>query len=128
MEILLKEEKKISHSRIFLLTDGEVQNRDSCISRAKTGNEEIRLHTFGIGGQCDKEMVINMAKQGRGSCSLIDNIDKLKPLVIRSLKKATQPSLKNCQLKFGNKTIDYGEVFCGEVLQKSAIMTEDEFS
>ena len=47
----------LKHVRIFLLTDGEVSNRDEVIAASKTGNDEIRSHTFSIGGGCDKNMV-----------------------------------------------------------------------
>ncbi len=88
----------IKHVRIFLLTDGEVQNRNEVIAAAKTGNDEIRIHTFGIGGACDKDMVEQMAKRGRGSVSLIDNPEKLERNVIRALRVASEPSLKKCRL------------------------------
>ena len=50
--------KELTHSRIFLLTDGEVENRDQVIDAAVVHpSANVSLHTFGIGGQCDKDMV-----------------------------------------------------------------------
>ena len=60
-------------------------------------------------------MVAEMAKKGRGSVYLIDNIGKLKPAVVRALKAATEPSLKAGNLIFGNKSIEIGEIFCGQI-------------
>jgi hypothetical protein len=41
-----------------LLTDGEVENRDEVIRAAILDPDaNVSLHTFGIGGQCDKDMV-----------------------------------------------------------------------
>ena len=88
----------LKHVRIFLLTDGEVSNRNDVIAASKTGNDEIRIHTFGIGGGCDKNMVEQIARKGRGSVSLIDNPEKLERSVIRALRVASEPSLKNCHL------------------------------
>ena len=44
-------------TRIFLLTDGQVSDRENVINKAKTGSDKIRVHTFGIGSGCDKYMV-----------------------------------------------------------------------
>jgi hypothetical protein len=52
-----------------------------------------------------------MAKKGRGSVSLIDNPEKLERNVIRALRNASEPSLKNCTLYFGRETIPLKEVF-----------------
>ena len=51
------------------MTDGEVSNPDEVISQAGICNENIRVHTFGIGDACDTRMVIGAAQAGRGSCS-----------------------------------------------------------
>ena len=49
--------EKFLHKRIFLLTDGQVDNPSAVISQARALNDNIRIHTFGIGSGCDKKMV-----------------------------------------------------------------------
>ena len=44
-------------TRIFLLTDGQVEDRVKVIATADTKNDNIRVHTFGIGYGCDRNMV-----------------------------------------------------------------------
>ena len=39
--------------RIFLLTDGEVQNSEEIVTFIKENNHLARVHTFGIGSGCD---------------------------------------------------------------------------
>ena len=39
--------------RIFLLTDGEVQNAEEIVTFIKENNHLARVHTFGIGSGCD---------------------------------------------------------------------------
>ena len=41
------------------------------IVQASLLNEVTRVHTFGIGEGCDKNMVIETAKSGRGSFSMV---------------------------------------------------------
>ena len=35
--------------RIFLLTDGEIDDKEKVIEKCNTGSDKIRIHTFGIG-------------------------------------------------------------------------------
>ena len=51
-----------------------VNNPDEVVYQAGICNENIRIHTFGIGDGCDTKMVIEAARAGRGSCSFV--IDK----------------------------------------------------
>ena len=43
--------------RIFVLTDGEVTNSKEIIDFAKLHADKFRIHTFGIGKDCDKILV-----------------------------------------------------------------------
>ena len=75
-------------------------------------NNLIRTHTFGIGLDCDTNMVIKVAQAGRGSHSLIsDDSNQLNSKVITALTRAYEPSLKGCQLIFGDKKEKLYEVF-----------------
>ena len=115
-------------TRIFLLTDGQVSDRDAVIKKANTRKDNIRVHTFGIGNGCDVDMVKSMAKVGRGSCSLVgDDVDNLNGLVVTALARASEPSLEGCKLVFGSDTEDLGEVFRNQLLTRSKIISRAEF-
>lgn len=45
-----------------MLTDGCVNDRDQVIKASKTGKDEIRIHTFGIGAGSDEFMCRQMAE------------------------------------------------------------------
>ena len=114
--------------RIFLLTDGQVGNADYVINQAKFANDAIRTHTFGIGQGCDEKMVIDVAKAGRGSHSIIlDDSNQLNSKVITALARAFEPSLKGCKLIFGDSKEELNEVFRNQTLYRSALMTKAEF-
>ena len=79
--------KKNKH--IFLLTDGEDGNCDQICKFAKKISETARIHTFGIGRDCDKKLVEETAYAGRGSCSFAyDNINLAKQ-VVDALRKSS---------------------------------------
>ena len=89
-------------TRIFLLTDGQDNDPEKVIAKSQTGKDNIRVYTFGIGSGCDVDMVEKVAKNGRGSCSLVkDNDTNLKALVIAALRHASDLSLQNCNLSVG---------------------------
>lgn len=115
-------------TRIFLLTDGMVDDCETVIATADTKNDNIRVHTFGIGTGCDRNMVQRVAQNGRGSCSLVvDDVENLNGLVVTALSRAFEPSLQGCSLKFGDKTIDLGEVFRGQIITKCQIVSTNQF-
>ena len=58
-----------SNKKIFLLTDGEVSSPEEVINLARTS--ECRVHSFGVGRDCSKYLVKEVAKAGRGSSSFI---------------------------------------------------------
>jgi hypothetical protein len=43
--------------RIFLLTDGEVGNKEQIFEYVRLQKDIMRIHTFGIGSGCDKELI-----------------------------------------------------------------------
>ena len=71
----------ITQTRIFLLTDGEVDDPNKVIEAVKQRPEHVRVHTFGLGSECDKDMVQKIAAFGGGSDYLIDKTEKLDPSV-----------------------------------------------
>ena len=99
--------------RIFLLTDGMVNDPDEVINLARICNDSIRTHTFGIGDGCDLRMVKETAHAGRGSYSIVSNknANELNGLVINALKRAIEPSLKECQVWLGNDNSILHEVY-----------------
>ena len=88
----------------------------------------MRVHSFGIGDGCDRELIEKTAIAGRGSYSFAtDNIAHLSGQVIEALKKATQPSLKQCDLTWSNKKIQLGEVFRNQHIHSYQILSKEEF-
>ena len=62
---------------VFLLTDGDVRNPDSCIKLARQNNKFCRTFTIGVGNGASPYLVRNIAKHGRGKHAMILNSDEL---------------------------------------------------
>ena len=72
----------------------------------------MRVHTFGIGGDCDRQLLEDTARAGRGTFSFAPSkSDNLSAMVISALKKAMVPSLKDCEFIFCGEKVNLGEVF-----------------
>ena len=83
--------------RMFLLTDGEVNNPDKVIQLAKENADSVKIHSFGIGSDCSRKLVSEVAKAGRGTASFVDETSNdLRGKVITALKIASEPSYKDC--------------------------------
>ena len=78
---------------IFLLTDGAVWDTEKVVSEVQMNalSQNTCVHTFGIGSDCSKELVTNVARAGNGTCSLITNLEEIEERVISSLKKVILP-------------------------------------
>ena len=95
-------------NRIFLLTDGQVNNKDRIVNLVgsycnQKGNDNFRVFTFGVGDDCDKSLVKEIAIAGHGSYNFAadTNLSVLKTKVIDALSKAQEPALSNCTFDFG---------------------------
>jgi len=76
-----------------LLTDGEIDSPRQVIELASKNADKVKIHSFGIGTESSRNVIVEVAKAGRGSASFVDeNSDDLKGLVITALKKASEPS------------------------------------
>ena len=83
-----------------MLTDGEVDNPDQVIELARKSADTVKIHSFGVGSDCSKKLVTEVAKAGRGTASFVDeSSDDLKGKVITALKKASEPSFYDCKFK-----------------------------
>ena len=59
---------KINLSKhIFLLTDGQVNDREGCVNLITANSNKFRMHAFGIGNAFDKYFIERSGKLGKGS-------------------------------------------------------------
>lgn len=72
---------------------------------AQKHSSTIQVFTFGIGSGCDKRMVVNVAREGRGTSTIVDDNSSgaLKGLVIKALSKSMTQSLSNMSYGFEGK-------------------------
>jgi hypothetical protein len=98
--------------RIFLLTDGQVNNNTEILNYASVCRDTARFHTFGIGSDCSKQLIREVAVAGRGSSNFAqDDSPELAGLVIDALKHSFEPSLFNCTFDWPSRRLQLNEIF-----------------
>ena len=103
LDAIYKDDKysKINLSKnIFLLTDGQVYDRDECVNLITTNSNKFRIHAVGIGNGFDKVIIERSGKLGKGSSSYVENVENIKTVVIDTLNKCLRPYLIDIQFNF----------------------------
>ena len=90
---------------IFLLTDGQVNNRESCINLISVNSNKFRVHAIGIGNDFDKLLIERSGKLGKGSSSFVEDVNKINEVVIDTLNKCLRPYLVDLSFNFNNENI-----------------------
>ena len=86
---------------IFILTDGCISDVQRVLDKIKEFNYQARVHSFGIGSGASIYLVKEIAKEGKGSSTLIsDNDPHLKSKVIRTLKLASKPAFTGIKINW----------------------------
>ena len=74
-----------------------MSNTDEIVNFASNNKNKARIHTFGIGNHCDKNLVERIAAAGRGSSSFAGDSDSnISGIVVEALRRSFEPSLAGC--------------------------------
>jgi hypothetical protein len=91
-----------SHPRhIFVLTDGQVSNREETIAFVERHRGNSRLSALGVGQGADAELVAGIAAAGFGEADMISD-GSMREVVIKQLEKALEPALREPSISFEN--------------------------
>ena len=90
---------------LFILTDGEVWDREKSLKIIKNNLDVFRVHSFGIGNSFDEKFIVESGKNG--SYNFIKDIDKIKSSVIQTLNKALRNYLYDFKIDVKNIDTEY---------------------
>ena len=108
------------------MTDGCVGNSTQVEEAARNHRDTTRVFTFGLGSGCDKNLVTQVARAGRGTYTIVsDGGDDLNGQVIRSLQNAMQPSLKDVEYGWNGETSkDVAEIFRNSLVYSTTLISK----
>jgi hypothetical protein len=87
---------------IFLLTDGDVDDREQCFNLISTNSGKFRIHSIGIGTDFDKVLIEKCGKLGKGTSSFVQEIEKINSVIIDVLNKSLRPYITDIKFEFEN--------------------------
>lgn len=127
---------------IFLLTDGFVDDKTTCLDIIAKSSDTFRVQSLGIGQNFDRELIEKCGFLGKGSYSYIENVEQMKSIIIESLNKSLRNYLgdgkvelpeklnnykytypKEIKVIFEDDVINYGFICPGEPINESIDMT-----
>ena len=92
---------------IFLLTDGEVFDKDACITLCREHSYCFRVHAVGLGSSFDEELINECGKQGKGSSSFCKQIENINSTVIECVNKCLRSYLYNSSFDVNDTLYKY---------------------
>ena len=99
---------------IFLLTDGQIWDREHCINLISTNSRRFRIQAIGIGNDFDKILIERAGKLGNGSSSFVEHVNKINEVVIETLNKCLRPYLVGINFGFANKSMMNNPIIINE--------------
>ena len=109
---------------IFLLTDGQVYNREMCINLISVNSNRFRIHAIGMGNDFDKILIERAGKLGNGSFAFVEFINKINEVVIETLNKCLRPYLVNINFGFANKSMLKNPILISEPINNFTYQDE----
>ena len=70
---------------IFLLTDGEIKNKNETLKLIEKNNNEYSVYSFGMGNSFDEDLIKNAGVIGKGSYSFCRDIKGLSQVIVKTL-------------------------------------------
>jgi hypothetical protein len=88
---------------VFLLTDGEIWDKDRLIElirdKVAESSGAIRVFTLGIGKDASSALVEGVARAGNGFSQSVSDNEKMNSKVVRMLKGALSPHVRDYSIE-----------------------------
>ena len=95
---------------IFLLTDGEICQKEETLNLIGSHSDKFSFHSIGI-GYCDKDLIERSALIGNGYSYFIDNLENLNKIIISALEKSQTEIMVKCGTNLVNNIQDKNQKY-----------------
>lgn len=92
---------------LYLMTDGQVSNRETVIKCVAEHSKQTRVHAFGIGKGVDRQLIKNCAKEAKGCCEFISDPGEIAGKVVTVLRKAQLPAITDIRVVWPRECAQY---------------------
>ena len=84
---------------IFLLTDGEIDDKDETLEIIENNSDKYSVYSIGIGNCFDKYLIKNAGIIGKGGYNFCNDIKGLNEIIATEVSKACSPYISNFSIK-----------------------------
>ncbi|GAM24128.1 hypothetical protein SAMD00019534_073030 [Acytostelium subglobosum LB1] len=84
--------------QVFILTDGEVSQRDELVDYVAKEANTTRIFTLGIGGGVDRQLVTGLSMACKGYFEFINDNAQMETQVMKLMSIAMEPTISNIQV------------------------------
>ncbi|EFA86791.1 hypothetical protein PPL_00596 [Heterostelium album PN500] len=88
--------------QLFILTDGEISDRDRTIDLAGKDSLTTRIFTLGIGSGVDRNLVVGLSKSCKGYYDFIDSNTEMENRVMKLMSIAMEPIISNIKVDWAD--------------------------
>ena len=108
---------------IFLLTDGEIEDKDKVLDIIEINSLEYRIFSIGIGNYFDKDLIKNAGIMGKGYYNFCTNLNELNSIIASEINRAVSDNIKisNIHCSLDSKNI-IKNIINNKVLRENEIM------
>ena len=75
---------------IFLLTDGEIDDKDKTLRIIEENSNEFFIYSIGIGKDFDKDLIKNAGNLGKGNYDFCSDIKNLNQIIVKNIKNSSK--------------------------------------
>ena len=84
---------------IFLLTDGEIEDKEKTLSLIENNSNKYFIYSIGIGNDFDEDLIKNAGVLGKGSYNFCKNIENLNKVIATELNSAVSTFITDFKIK-----------------------------
>ena len=92
---------------IFLLTDGEIEDKDKTLKLIEKNSNRFTIFSIGIGRGFDKDLIKNAGILGKGNYNFCEELDGLNTIIANEINKAISPYISKLEI---NTSLDEGNI------------------
>ena len=84
---------------IFLLTDGEILNKDKTLGLIEKNSSKFSVYSIGIGHGFDEDLIKNAGILGKGGYNFCYDLNELNKIIAKEINKAISPYISKLNIK-----------------------------
>ena len=108
---------------IFLLTDGEIDDKKSTLEIIEKYSSKFFIFSIGIGNDFDKDLIKNCGIIGKGGFNFCSELEGLNSIIIKEVNKAIEPFITNFHISSSLDDNNLYKIYdCPEIVRESEIV------